>query len=75
MDFPKRSHLLYSASFALVARAILDCGRGQPPSLITARQTVDKRHHRFHIVVLNPLSPEELLAKMWTLNVQLAAWA
>src|SRR5439155_15565526 len=25
MDFPKRSHLLYSASFALIARAILDC--------------------------------------------------
>ena len=37
-------------------------------------QTADKRHHRFHIVVLSPLSPEELLAKMWTLNVQLAAW-
>ena len=29
MDFPKRSHLLYSASFALVARAILDCGTCQ----------------------------------------------
>ncbi len=40
MDFPKGSHPLYSASFALVARAILDCGRGQMGNVIRLRPAV-----------------------------------
>jgi hypothetical protein len=42
MDFPKRSHLLYSASFALVARAILDCGTCQIGKKKRGRRAEDR---------------------------------